>query len=49
MEVILTKVRGKTTRMSYAGRKPSASPATGLASRHKHEQQQLVAQALGLN
>jgi 2-oxoglutarate dehydrogenase E1 component len=49
METILTKVRGKPTRMSYAGRKPSASPATGLASRHKYEQQQLVAQALGLN
>jgi 2-oxoglutarate dehydrogenase E1 component len=48
IETILTKIRGKTTRMSYAGRKPSASPATGLASRHKHEQQQLVAQALGL-
>ena len=29
--------------------KASASPATGLASRHKYEQQQLVAQALGLN
>ncbi len=49
METILTRVRGKTTRMSYAGRKASASPATGLASRHKHEQQTLVAQALGLN
>ena len=49
IETILTKIRGKPTRMSYAGRKASASPATGLASRHKHEQQQLVAQALGLN
>ena len=49
IEVILTKIRGKTTRMSYAGRKASASPATGLASRHKHEQETLVAQALGLN
>ncbi|MFO1204104.1 MAG: 2-oxoglutarate dehydrogenase E1 component [Tabrizicola sp.] len=48
MEAILTKVRGKPTRMSYAGRNASASPATGLASRHKYEQQQLVAQALGL-
>jgi 2-oxoglutarate dehydrogenase E1 component len=48
IETILTKLRGKTTRMSYAGRKASASPATGLASRHKYEQQQLVAQALGL-
>ena len=49
VETILTKLRGKTTRMTYAGRKASASPATGLASRHKYEQQQLVAQALGLN
>ncbi len=49
IETILTKIRGKTTRMSYAGRKASASPATGLASRHKHEQETLVAQALGLN
>jgi 2-oxoglutarate dehydrogenase E1 component len=49
METILTKVRGKPTRVSYAGRKASASPATGLASRHKHEQETLVAQALGLN
>jgi 2-oxoglutarate dehydrogenase E1 component len=48
IETILTKIRGKSTRMSYAGRKASASPATGLASRHKYEQQQLVAQALGL-
>ncbi len=48
IETILTKLRGKSTRMSYAGRKASASPATGLASRHKYEQQQLVAQALGL-
>ncbi len=48
MEMVLTKVRGTPTRMSYAGRKASASPATGLASRHKHEQQTLVAQALGL-
>jgi 2-oxoglutarate dehydrogenase E1 component len=49
LEAILTKLRGKPTRMSFAGRKASASPATGLASRHKFEQQQLVAQALGLN
>ncbi len=48
MEAILTKVRGTPTRMAYAGRKASASPATGLASRHKLEQQTLVAQALGL-
>ena len=33
----------------YAGRKPAASPATGLASRHKQQQDTLVAEALGLS
>ncbi|MFO6447665.1 2-oxoglutarate dehydrogenase E1 component [Erythrobacter sp. NE805] len=32
----------------YAGRDAAASPATGLASRHKAQQEALVAQALGL-
>jgi 2-oxoglutarate dehydrogenase E1 component len=32
---------------TYAGRSASASPATGLASRHKTQQAQLVADALG--
>ncbi len=31
----------------YAGRDASASPATGLASRHKEQQQRLIAAALG--
>ncbi|WP_062732377.1 2-oxoglutarate dehydrogenase E1 component [Sphingobium abikonense] len=34
-------------RARYAGRKPSASPATGLAKRHVAEQAALVADALG--
>ncbi|MCA1749459.1 MAG: 2-oxoglutarate dehydrogenase E1 component, partial [Sphingomonadales bacterium] len=34
-------------RVEYAGREPSASPATGLASRHKEQQERLIAQALG--
>ncbi|SEC80456.1 2-oxoglutarate dehydrogenase E1 component [Rhodobacter sp. 24-YEA-8] len=46
LEQLLTRVRGTTTRVSYAGRVASASPATGLASRHKAEQTALVAAAL---
>lgn len=34
-------------RAIYAGREPSASPATGLAKRHKEQQEALVAAALG--
>ncbi|QLC25115.1 2-oxoglutarate dehydrogenase E1 component [Parasphingopyxis algicola] len=34
-------------RPDYAGREPSASPATGLAKRHKEQQEALVAAALG--
>ena len=36
-------------RARYAGRQASASPATGLASRHASEQGALVADALGLS
>ncbi|WP_225028440.1 2-oxoglutarate dehydrogenase E1 component [Xinfangfangia pollutisoli] len=46
LEILLTKLRGATTRPSYAGRMASASPATGLASRHKAEQTALVNAAL---
>jgi 2-oxoglutarate dehydrogenase E1 component len=35
-------------RPQYAGRNRAASPATGLASRHKEQQEALVAEALGL-
>jgi 2-oxoglutarate dehydrogenase E1 component len=35
-------------RVTFAGRDASASPATGLASRHKQQQEALIAQALGL-
>jgi 2-oxoglutarate dehydrogenase E1 component len=35
------------TRARYAGRKPSAATATGLASKHNQEQKALVEQALG--
>ena len=33
-------------RAIYAGRKEAASPATGSAARHKHEQEELVSAAL---
>jgi 2-oxoglutarate dehydrogenase E1 component len=46
LEQVLTKLRGKTTRARYVGRNASASPATGLASRHKYEQTALVNDAL---
>ena len=39
----------KVTRARYAGRQASASPATGLATRHAAEQAALVADALGLS
>ena len=47
LETILTAVGAAQTRPRYAGRVASASPATGLASRHKTEQAALVADALG--
>ena len=47
LETILTAVGATQTRPLYAGRVASASPATGLASRHKTEQAALVADALG--
>jgi 2-oxoglutarate dehydrogenase E1 component len=46
LEQILTKLRGAESRATYVGRRPSASPATGLASRHKAEQTALVNDAL---
>ncbi len=47
LEWVLTKIGAKQTRATYAGRAASASPATGLASRHKAEQEALVNDALG--
>jgi 2-oxoglutarate dehydrogenase E1 component len=46
LEWVLTRIKAKHTRPSYAGRHASASPATGLASRHKAEQAALVNEAL---
>ena len=47
LETVLTRIGAAKTRPRYAGRAAAAAPATGLASRHKAEQQALVADALG--
>jgi len=47
IEWVLGHVGARQTRPHYVGRAASASPATGLASRHKAEQDALVNEALG--
>jgi 2-oxoglutarate dehydrogenase E1 component len=49
IEECLRKASSLAKRPRYAGRKASASPATGLAKRHQAEQAALVADALGHN
>jgi len=49
IEASLKDAPCKAKRPRYAGRTASASPATGLASRHVSEQGALVADALGLS
>jgi 2-oxoglutarate dehydrogenase E1 component len=49
IEAALAAAKCKVARARYAGRKASASPATGLAKRHQSEQAALVADALGHN
>ncbi|MDR9427627.1 MAG: 2-oxoglutarate dehydrogenase E1 component [Salibaculum sp.] len=46
LEWVLTRIKARHTRPVYAGRPAAASPATGLASRHKSEQEALVNDAL---
>ena len=48
IEESLTKAGHDGMRPFYAGREAAASPATGLAKRHAQQQDQLVAEALGL-
>ena len=46
IEWVLTRIGAKNQRPRYVGRHASASPATGLASRHKAEQDAIVNEAL---
>jgi 2-oxoglutarate dehydrogenase E1 component len=48
IEWVLTRIGAKHTRPVYAGRAAAASPATGLASKHKAEQAALVDDALAV-
>ncbi len=48
IEWVLGRLDAKAKRPAYVGRPASASPATGIASRHKAEQQALVESALTL-
>ena len=48
IEWILTRIGAKHTRPAYVGRATSASPATGLASQHKAQQEALVNEALSI-
>jgi 2-oxoglutarate dehydrogenase E1 component len=48
IEDSLTAAGHTGKRPTYAGRDAAASPATGLASRHKAQQEALIAAALGL-
>ena len=46
LEWVLGRIKAKHLRPVYVGRAASASPATGLASTHKAQQQALVDEAL---
>ncbi|MGN6670204.1 MAG: 2-oxoglutarate dehydrogenase E1 component [Candidatus Nucleicultricaceae bacterium] len=48
LEEVLRGLSFKFDRPIYIGRKPSASPATGFAEHHQHEQEELVLKALTL-
>ena len=48
LEWVLNHVNAKHARPRYVGRNAAASPATGLASRHKAEQDALVNEALDI-
>ena len=47
IEWVLGRIGAANSRPRYAGRQASASPATGLASKHRQEQETLLSDALG--
>tara|TARA_B100000683_G_C12138448_1_gene410700 strand:- start:20 stop:544 length:525 start_codon:yes stop_codon:yes gene_type:complete len=48
IEWVLSRIKAKFKRPTFVGRPASASPATGLASQHKEQQDLLVDEALNL-
>ncbi|CAM4323265.1 2-oxoglutarate dehydrogenase E1 component [Palleronia rufa] len=48
IEWVLNRIGATHSRPDYAGRQAAASPATGLASQHKKQQEALVNAALGI-
>ncbi len=48
LEWVLTRMNAKHRRPLYAGRPASASPATGLSSQHKAQQDALITDALNI-
>ena len=49
MHRAIARHSNKQLQLQYAGREASAAPACGYMSAHVEQQQQLVADALGLN